>query len=128
MYLVITMEVTMSPENFCYWLQGYVELNKAEGTTARSLSVQQMECVQDHLALVLDKKTPEVKRGYGYDPHPIHLPKVKVPPSPLDEVAPSNYKFAPSTTPETIPVDGVQYFNDDMIGLHTPDDWIAHSC
>lgn len=44
----------MSPENFCYWLKGFVELNGIE-----SLSKTQVQIVNDHLNLVFDKVTPD---------------------------------------------------------------------
>lgn len=51
----------MSPENFVYWLQGFFELKKTidcrEGVTPETLKV-----IEDHLALVLEKKTPNNKR------------------------------------------------------------------
>jgi hypothetical protein len=45
----------MTPENFCYWLQGYFELT---GPGAM-LSTRQLDVVRDHLRLVFDKQTPE---------------------------------------------------------------------
>ena len=44
----------MTPENFAYWLQGYLELS---GT--KDFTPAQVQIVKDHLALVLNKKTPE---------------------------------------------------------------------
>ena len=47
----------MTPENFCYWLQGWFELNETidhrEGATPETLKM-----IQDHLALVFNKVTP----------------------------------------------------------------------
>lgn len=42
----------MTPNDFVYWLQGYVELNGDVPTE------QQWEVIKDHLQLVMDKKTP----------------------------------------------------------------------
>lgn len=42
----------MTPEQFCYWLQGYAEL-----ATDDSLSPQQWAVIKDHLQQVFDKKT-----------------------------------------------------------------------
>lgn len=42
----------MNERDFCYWLQGYFELN---GT--RELSAKQVEIVREHLQLVLNKVT-----------------------------------------------------------------------
>ena len=70
----------MTPENFCYWLQGYFELsgfkddkelqnllNQADWLDRPNimkkhlskLSYEQVECVQDHLKLVFKKITPD---------------------------------------------------------------------
>lgn len=45
----------MSPQDFCYWLQGYFELN---GSTA--LTPEQVQIIQEHLKLVFYKKTPNI--------------------------------------------------------------------
>ena len=42
----------MTPNDFVYWLQGYVELSGDVPTE------QQWEVIKDHLQLVMDKKTP----------------------------------------------------------------------
>lgn len=44
----------MTPEQFCYWLQGHFEL--AEGTT---LSETQVLKIKNHLQLVFKKETPD---------------------------------------------------------------------
>jgi len=44
----------MTPENFCYWLQGMFEL-----TGARNLSPTQVQAIKGHLALVFDKQTED---------------------------------------------------------------------
>jgi hypothetical protein len=46
----------MTPENFCYWLQGYFELNEYK---YEPMTSNQVQTIQDHLDMVLDKKTPE---------------------------------------------------------------------
>ena len=43
----------MSPENFVYWLQGFLEISGAP-----DMSEQQLRIVRDHLELVLSKETP----------------------------------------------------------------------
>lgn len=42
----------MTPENFCYWLQGCLELNPGQ-----PMSAQQVEMIAQHLNLVFEKKT-----------------------------------------------------------------------
>lgn len=44
----------MTPENFCYWLRGYIELS-GPGT---NLSPEQIKIINDHLSLVMQKVTP----------------------------------------------------------------------
>jgi hypothetical protein len=44
----------MSPEQFCYWLQGFAELNDAPPTPAQWLSIVK------HIQLVFHKVTPPV--------------------------------------------------------------------
>lgn len=48
----------MTPEQFCYWLQGFFELKRTidhrEGATPETMKV-----IEDHLRLVFDKKTPQ---------------------------------------------------------------------
>lgn len=46
----------MEPINFIYWLQGYLELSGGQPFTS-----EQVQIVQDHINLVLEKKTPERK-------------------------------------------------------------------
>lgn len=48
----------MTPENFCYWLQGFFEINGAQ-----SLDLAQTQVVKDHLALVFNKVTPKYSHG-----------------------------------------------------------------
>lgn len=43
----------MTPENFVYWLQGYMEIH-----SPATLGEDQVKIIRDHLNLVLEKKTP----------------------------------------------------------------------
>lgn len=43
----------MTPENFVYWLQGFLELSYQT-----SLDETQTKTIRDHLNLVFEKKTP----------------------------------------------------------------------
>ncbi len=43
----------MTPENFCYWLQGHLEIGGVKKLTAEEVQV-----IQDHLNLVFKKETP----------------------------------------------------------------------
>lgn len=42
----------MTPENFCYWLQGRAELRSEPPTP------EEWECIRNHLSLVFNKVTP----------------------------------------------------------------------
>lgn len=46
----------MNPQDFCYWLQGHFELCASEGDSL-SLTRSQVSLIQEHLALVFEKKT-----------------------------------------------------------------------
>ena len=50
----------MSPEQFCYWLQGFVELS------ANAPTEEQWQSVREHLQTVFKKVTP---------PAPIDIPR-----------------------------------------------------
>lgn len=42
----------MTPSEFCYWLQGYLEISKAT-----TLDAEKLECVRKHLELAFVKVT-----------------------------------------------------------------------
>lgn len=79
----------MTPEQFCYWLQGFAEIN---GTAP---SPEQWRQIKDHLATVFRKVTPK------YDPiiNPITEP-YKPDPLRTDPLRP--YTTSPGTLPPTI--------------------------
>ena len=43
----------MTPENFAYWLQGFIEISDVKG-----INETQLQIIKDHLALVFRKETP----------------------------------------------------------------------
>lgn len=45
----------MTPEQFCYWLQGFMEVGLPQGQT---ISKEQAEAIKAHLATVFVKVTP----------------------------------------------------------------------
>lgn len=49
----------MTPENFVYWLQGYLELSED-----RDISSTQVQIIKDHVALVLQKKPPSYNQYF----------------------------------------------------------------
>lgn len=68
----------MTSRDFCYWLQGFFEINHANGAI-KELSVEQVRMVQKHLHLVFKH---EIDPSYGSTEHQeelneIHNPKSK---------------------------------------------------
>lgn len=49
----------MTPENFCYWLQGYFEISEPARSGLAPLASLQIEEIKNRLSLVLNKKTPD---------------------------------------------------------------------
>ena len=47
----------MSPENFCYWLQGWLEIQDP-----KQITESQVKEIQNHLDLVFTKVTPTVAK------------------------------------------------------------------
>lgn len=59
----------MTPEQFCYWMQGFAELGGTPPTP------EQWKSMTDHLALVFDKKTPALTFGPKIGPaYPQQIP------------------------------------------------------
>ena len=44
----------MTPEQFTYWLQGFLEV-----TNAKSVTEEQLQVIKDHLVTVFKKVTPD---------------------------------------------------------------------
>jgi hypothetical protein len=42
----------MTSRDFCFWLQGYLEINAEDASPTKGLGPSQVECIQKHLALV----------------------------------------------------------------------------
>lgn len=53
----------MTPQEFCYWLQGFFELSESNG-----MSPKQVEIVKEHLRLVFTKVTGNVPVAKPLDP------------------------------------------------------------
>lgn len=51
----------MNEREFCYWLQGFFELN---GDGVNSLTMKQVDIVKNHLNLVFKKVTPNNTHTY----------------------------------------------------------------
>jgi hypothetical protein len=56
----------MTPENFCYWLQGFFEIQNPS-----QISESQIQEIKNHLALVFNKVTPMQTDGGTYNPKQI---------------------------------------------------------
>jgi hypothetical protein len=52
----------MKSTEFCYWLQGYFELRRGEAQSGMSLTHEQVEIIERHLALVFKH---EIDPSYG---------------------------------------------------------------
>lgn len=88
----------MTPENFCYWLQGYFEISSSD-----MIGKTQKQIIKDHLDLVFKKETP--KYEFKTDPN--------IAPAPFKP-----YQFEtlpPLIQPETKPMDW--YRNQPYCGL-----------
>jgi hypothetical protein len=47
----------MTPEQFCYWLQGFFEVGHADGS---AIGPQQAKAIRAHLEKVFTKTTPDI--------------------------------------------------------------------
>lgn len=59
----------MTPENFIYWLNGFLEI--AKPTT---INEEQIQEIKNHIALVLEKKTPVVQNNVKFFNRDLNLP------------------------------------------------------
>jgi len=50
----------MTPQNFCYWLQEYIEMHNPE-----TIGVQETKMIKEHLALVFNKVTESNLQPYS---------------------------------------------------------------
>lgn len=50
----------MTPEQFTYWLQGFIEMENP-----KTLSLRQTKIIKDHLELVFKKETPNRRNVNG---------------------------------------------------------------
>jgi len=53
----------MTPEQFCYWLNGYFEVSYINDLTS-----DQVQIIKDHLATVFNKVTPNRKQDNTWVP------------------------------------------------------------
>lgn len=83
----------MSPENFCYWLQGFAEIAQND-----TLSEKEWTIVKDHLSLVFDKKTPNRHFPIKFEPSSpgVYNPNDRYPPTWYD--TPIEWNIQPNTT------------------------------
>lgn len=64
----------MTPEQFCYWLQGFVE------NDGRAPNDKQWLSIKNHLNTVFNKRTPDILKPY--DPGPLkEYKEFKIPPT-----------------------------------------------
>lgn len=56
----------MTPRDFCFWLQGFLDITE---DTTLELNAKQVQCIQRHLTMVFrDEIDPSMA-----DPEPIHI-------------------------------------------------------
>jgi hypothetical protein len=60
----------MTPNDFCYWLQGFIEINDADPNKDKNITEYQVQVIKDHLNLVFEKKTPD-RYVYNYFQHEV---------------------------------------------------------
>jgi hypothetical protein len=78
--------MTMTPEQFCYWLQGYTELHGSPP------SAEQWKSIQEHLKTVFHKVTPSVRQALG-DQHPFRNQNME---NPWTQWSPTVLKYTPA--------------------------------
>ena len=77
----------MTPQEFCYWLQGYFEITREDNSSsAKGLTVDQMRVLKNHLALVFKHSIDpqagnEAVQNVLNDIHSENKPGVTRPPS-----------------------------------------------
>jgi hypothetical protein len=65
----------MTPENFCYFLQGFLELSQ-HSDGPKHLNEKQIEEIKNHLKLVMTKVTPDLSAKGVYPVFPDTFPQV----------------------------------------------------
>lgn len=65
----------MTPENFCYFLQGFLELSQ-HSDGPKHLNEKQVEEIKNHLKLVMTKVTPDLSAKGVYPVFPDTFPQV----------------------------------------------------
>lgn len=63
----------MTPQDFCFWLQGFLEISESPGITEKQTSI-----IKDHLKLVFQDKTPKIE---GRRPQTLQILDHQVPKS-----------------------------------------------
>lgn len=53
----LRLESNMTAENFCYWLQGYIEISRANGQPI-VITDKEVQVIEDHLKLIFKKEIP----------------------------------------------------------------------
>lgn len=54
----------LTPENFCYWLQGYIEIQRATGQPI-VITDKEVKVIEEHLNLIFNKKVTVPVKGLG---------------------------------------------------------------
>jgi hypothetical protein len=101
MMQVINTLPTMTPEQFVYWLQGFMEM-----ADPQTLTEAQVKMLKEHLALVFAKKTNTLADltikdfQVPYQEHPAQMPPYVMPqPQTVDPMPKPPYTVTCSTHP-----------------------------
>lgn len=54
----------MTPDNFCYWLQGYIEIQRATGQPI-VITDREVRVIEEHLNLIFNKKVTYPIKAFG---------------------------------------------------------------
>lgn len=63
----------MTSRDFCYWLQGFIELRDPHGDAHSGFTADQTECLRKHLALVFKH---EIDPSFGNEKAQTELNKI----------------------------------------------------
>lgn len=63
----------MTSRDFCYWLQGFFEINGIQYNVSQNLTAEQITCIRNHLNMVFRH---EIDPSFGNKQHVEELTKI----------------------------------------------------
>lgn len=66
----------MKSRDFCYWLQGFFEVRRADKNVSQSISLEQVGCIETHLKMVFKH---EIDPSHGDQAHQDELSQIHNP-------------------------------------------------